>query len=773
MMIAWVVALACVPAISQGLEIPGIFFAPLNSDSLTEGDYVSAIRDYQTASQLNPANVNARMDLARLYIATREYGRAVDEVEAARLLVTDPKTLADLDQLTARLYVRIGAYDKALARLTPDAGNDFLTGYCREKLGDWELALQHFNAVQPSQDEFDDYASYHRAYCLCQLGRYEEALQGFQSFMSDYPLSVYFSFAEDATPSCYEGMKNYLKAIHLRNEIVRGKRGHSPAMRYYIGRDYEALKDPVRAREQYIKVMVEDPVSNYALLSVSALKDISGIKGRTLYHAGRVCYYHGQFRDAKSYLNSYIKGYPRGKYARKARYLLARSYANLRMYSDAEISFQQLARSVASEKERAEYLFNLAKIQDTLEEDEDADSTFSMVEESRGSSLRDDATYRKGLILEKRDDMAKALETYLRVDRGDYADNALYRAGIVALASDRPDLAREAFCRLIYLFPDTGFRSAAGYWLARVFERMDSLDIATRLWRSVAQSDPLSYYGYVSQVSLKENGQENSAPQIVNCNTEAWISAWAGECSPLSQYESGRLERGLKLIESGLTDVGESEFDRIDTDNPLKALVLARAYSSAGLDYKAISLAEGIISKGIGSGAKDIPTELVRMAYPLSFIPAALRASDSTGVDPFLVLAIMRQESRFLPDAISPVGAVGLMQIMPNTGEAIAKETGRNEFRPDDLLNPDVSVSLGSYYVKEQAGELGSIELALAAYNAGPDVVRKWTKRKDIPQIDLFTEMIPYKETRLYVKAVLANEWTYQRVWGATSFPVP
>jgi len=767
--ITLLISLTLIP-IAAGSQYPvGLFFSPIDSDSLTEGDYILAFRNYERASQLNVADADARIDLARLYVVTREYERAIIELDAARNLISDKKALSELEMVAAKLYLRLGVYDKSLEHLVRSGASDFLAGYCYEKLGDWESAYEYFSAAQHPGGELDDHVSYHRAYCLYELGRYEEALAAFESFKHEFPLSIYFSFAEDIVPVCYEGMKKYRKAIHLRNEMRRRNRGLEPAMGYFVGRDYEALSDKVKAREQYMKVITKYPRSRYALLSLNALKGIAKIRGRTLYHAGRISYHQREYQQAEKYLSSYTRSYPRGKYIKDARYLLGRCYLRLRMYSAAEVSFLRLMRSVASEKERARYLFNLARAQDRLGKDEMAAGSFSKVARIRVSSLRDDAIYRKGLIQEESDSLEQAIKTYMQVNHGDYADNALYRAGMAAFALGKADLAKEALYRLVYLYSDSGFRTAGRYWLARAFEQLDSLEVAIGLWRSVAKSSPFSYYGYLSRESLKEHGPESLEPFIIISRTEDWISSWADEWSPPSHYEKRRLERGLRLLDAGLDDEGVSELGRIDTANPLNAYLVARAYAASGLDHKAISLAEKIMRMASDYGVAGVPNELVRIAYPLSFLPTALDASDLEGIDPFVILAIMREESSFLPDAVSQAGAMGLMQIMPHTGKEMARKTGRKDFLVEDLFKPATSISFGTRYVVRQRKKFGELELAIAAYNAGPEVVKEWAERRESTQVDEFIELISYPETRIYVKNVLASWWTYQKIWGATS----
>ncbi len=751
----------------------GLFFSPVDPQTLVEGDYVAALREYEESSRLNLTDASTRIDLARLYAATREYDKAVAELEAAAELLGDTEDVSRLELSLGKLYLKLGVFDKSLEYLLRNGGNDFLIGYCYEKLARCDYALERYSLVTSSGDELSDLASYHSASCLYELGRYQDALDIASRLTEDSPLSVYVSHAEHMIPSCYEGLAMHEKAIHLRNQMRKKDPALEPAMRYYIGQSYDSMKDRVRAREEYTYVIANYPRSKYALLSLEALEEISGLKGRAIYHAGRVHYYRGDYRQAADYLTSYLNKYPKGKYTRDARYLRGRCYVRLRMYTDAEISFEQLAKSVASEKERARYLFDLAKAQDQEGRNDVAEGSFETVAKIGVSSLADDAKYRKGLIQEEKGKLEESFNTYMSVKHGDYADNALYRAGMVAFSLGRMDLARDALHRLVYLHTGSGFETAARYWLARAFEGLDSIDVALTLYRSVAAADPFGYYGYKSREDLTRRTREEYETPVDNSDVESWIRTWAPEASPLSEYEKNRLERGILLLDAGLTEVGVSEIDRIDTRNPVGCYLAARACSNSGLDYRAISLARRLIRMAVDSGSFEVPKELLRISYPLSFLPSALVATDAEEIDPLLILAMIREESLFLTDAVSPAGAVGLMQVMPRTGQEIAKRSNQSGFEIEELLRPATSVSFGSRYVLEQLGEFKELELAIAAYNAGPSVVRKWKERFNTSQTDYLIELIPYPETRMYVKRVLASWWTYREVWSTTSSPAP
>jgi soluble lytic murein transglycosylase-like protein len=151
-------------------------------------------------------------------------------------------------------------------------------------------------------------------------------------------------------------------------------------------------------------------------------------------------------------------------------------------------------------------------------------------------------------------------------------------------------------------------------------------------------------------------------------------------------------------------------------------------------------------------------------SHPQAYGDIVGAACGRLGVDPHLVWSIMRAESRYFDQALSPVGARGLLQLMPYTAAKISNRTGDWDFTPQDLYDPYVNIFLGAWYIRELLTYFnGEGVLAVAAYNAGPQVVTVWRHRWDGFTVDEFMESIPYKETRNYVKEVFHNLAIYKK----------
>jgi soluble lytic murein transglycosylase len=146
-----------------------------------------------------------------------------------------------------------------------------------------------------------------------------------------------------------------------------------------------------------------------------------------------------------------------------------------------------------------------------------------------------------------------------------------------------------------------------------------------------------------------------------------------------------------------------------------------------------------------------------RMRYPLHYEEIVRGHAENYGLEPQLVAAVIYQESKFDAGAESASGAVGLMQLLPSTGQGIADRTGGEAWTPDDLRNPELNVRYGSWYLRHLLDKYGSERLALAAYNAGQTNVDRWRAEG---------EEIGFPETRAYVERVQRLKDVYARAYA-------
>jgi soluble lytic murein transglycosylase len=246
--------------------------------------------------------------------------------------------------------------------------------------------------------------------------------------------------------------------------------------------------------------------------------------------------------------------------------------------------------------------------------------------------------------------------------------------------------------------------------------------------------------------------------------TRQWIDSLSSKKS-LSVYDSLALLRAALLAFCGQSEQSQLFLNTIDTKTSgnLGLLYdLSMLYRQA--DNVALSnrLARKIAMRVPVNQRAVIPQTFFDLLYPKPYFEIVTREASRNNIDPFIVLAVMRQESVYDPSIVSHAGAIGLMQMMPATGRTVSRAF-KESFAADSLYKPYVNIKFGTYYIKQLLEQFhGNLVLAIASYNGGPAKATEWFEKNKKKTFDLFIEDIGFTETRGYVKKVLANYWIYR-----------
>jgi soluble lytic murein transglycosylase len=164
----------------------------------------------------------------------------------------------------------------------------------------------------------------------------------------------------------------------------------------------------------------------------------------------------------------------------------------------------------------------------------------------------------------------------------------------------------------------------------------------------------------------------------------------------------------------------------------------------------------------------EVPINVWKALFPLPYEGALRREAARNGFDPMLAAGLIRQESTFQADAVSRADAVGLMQVLPQTGRLLARQL-RIRYTKNKLFEPEYNIQLGMLYVAGLLRSTGAPEYALAAFNAGEDRIAAWRAERTYEEVPELVESIPFTETREYVQIVLRNAEVYRMIYGAGS----
>ena len=320
------------------------------------------------------------------------------------------------------------------------------------------------------------------------------------------------------------------------------------------------------------------------------------------------------------------------------------------------------------------------------------------------------------------------------------ADEAAFRAAMIAYIAGDARTAANEWTAAARRWPNAAEAVPSRYWAGRAYARLGDRAAAQAQWREVMQQSPVSYYAVLASRRL------DVAP---------WTPSAADDTPPRVAAVDSGIAR-IRMLDSLGMDV--------EVGHERDALLAAgAAFLELGQSSRAISLGLKALAAGAPRDARTY-----RLVYPLMHRDALIAAARQTRLDPTLVAALVRQESSFNPRAISPVGARGLMQLMPPVGRSIAR--GKDYPLWDDalLLQPTVSFDLGTTHLAGDLRRHDDLTRALAAYNAGASRVTRWAKKAGVTDPEVFAERIPYVETRDYVRIVQRNIVMYRALydWG-------
>ncbi|HLE25632.1 MAG TPA: lytic transglycosylase domain-containing protein, partial [Thermodesulfobacteriota bacterium] len=286
----------------------------------------------------------------------------------------------------------------------------------------------------------------------------------------------------------------------------------------------------------------------------------------------------------------------------------------------------------------------------------------------------------------------------------------------------------------------------ATYWKARILEKMGRKEEAINIYESLARSDNPTYYSYTA---LKKLGSIPKLNISLNSNTK----------TDMVKKVNPRKSKAELLIELGTFDDAILEILELEKEatNTWDLMDVSRLYNRASKFNHSIKIAQDIRL-----------SEAYRLSYPKGFNEIVRLHSGKYQADEFIVYSIIREESRFQDDAVSRSGAIGLMQLIPDTGRSTAQKVGISGYNTDMLYIPVVNVELGTAYFQEVLEQYnGVVYLAIASYNAGPHNVARWVEKLNNLEVDEFIEEIPYQETRNYVKRVLRSYGVYKAIYDS------
>ncbi|MGD1899504.1 MAG: transglycosylase SLT domain-containing protein [Phormidesmis sp.] len=424
--------------------------------------------------------------------------------------------------------------------------------------------------------------------------------------------------------------------------------------------------------------------------------------------------------------------------------------------------YQQLNQTFPDSPETATGLLNLAKLRSEFVAIATLDEVITRFPDRAGEALADRAEILDQL---KSPDSAKQARASILSQYSDSAAAAQIRfeQANANAKSGNYGAAISWAKQLVEASPDDDLAAEAGFWLGKWQQRQNQSDAAREAFEQVIRNHPESYYAWRSAIYLDWNVGNFETVRSFQPDIDIPVKRMplpAGSPALQELYLIGHNQTAWnqwhsEFINPQMPTVSEQFTDgviRLGVGDNLEGIFMVSSLSWRDLpeevsEYRAL---------------KETST-FWQAVYPFPYPELILGWARERELNPLLVTALVRQESRFQPDIRSVVGAVGLMQVMPETGEWISDQIGEDSYT---LSQPADNVKFGTWYLDYTHSEFNENSLyAVASYNAGPGAVAGWVEEKDFASADEFVEQIPYPETKGYVESVFGGYWNYLRLY--------
>jgi soluble lytic murein transglycosylase len=653
---------------------------------------------------------------------------------------------------------------------------DFLAAMKVADKTDLARALPLFSKASRAENPFGNYALYYAGMGELRLGRFAAARDLFQQLLARRPIGYLAEAAALGEAECAEGLNDYDAAVEIYERLAAARTTAPEEVLMRLGGAAKSAGDNRKAAEAFGRVLYDFPLSSVAPLAQTQYAAMPGVQpltvgsqryklelgraerlfgarrhadARKVYEALRPIaagddrelvdlrlaesdYYQKRLRAARDALKPYTtKGSRKGE----ALFFYALAVGDLGDRAEFARIVRQLVDQYPTESWAEDALDNLATRHIVADEDDEADAVFR--------------------------------ELYEKYPRSNHAERAAWKAGWRAYRQNQPADTVRFFERAAAEFPRSDYRPAWLYWAGRAHDRLKEPELADQRYALAAADYMNSYYG---RLALRRLEGKPPPPRVLGEPTSV-LPPPPNEATIRALLSAERWDEALNEVRYAQRAWG---------DSPALQATTAYVYRRQGLTESntteqfnrlrgSITLMRRAYPQFMAAGGQELPREILVHIFPMSYWDLIRKYSTQNNLDPYLIAALMAQESTFVPGIRSHANAYGLLQLWPPTARRIARQL-KIPYSARLLTNPEANVRMGTYHFAGLIRDFGGgVHLALASYNAGESAVRRWiSERPELTDREEFIDDIPYPETQNYVKRILGTAEDYRRLYGSS-----
>jgi len=639
------------------------------------------------------------------------------------------------------------------------------TGLKRFQDGNYQAALAFFSSPALAKTGLADYAAYYKGLTQLRLGQVAEARKTLGDVI-DRKAPGYVSVAAGlAAGEAAELAGDYGAAVNTYERLAEQKGAVNEELLSRFGRAALAAGDRSKAAQAFLRVYYEFPLSDAATAAGTQLASLQDQITRPNYKGdlarAQALFGAKRFSDARAAFQS-LQGSAEGDDKELVTLRLAECDFYMKRYPAARDGVQPYV-DTASRKAEARF-FYLSSLRELGDGDRYVSLTNALVTDFPDSSWSEEALNNLGtyLIVQDEDDLAaKAFkDLYEKFPAGPRAERAAWKYGWYAyMSGDYAETVR-VFESAAAGFPRSDYRPSFLYWAGRAHGKLGNGTQADSRLRLVYADYANSYYGRLAERQLSRQGDVTTERGEVRrvSSTQAALP----EVKPIPSEPLIRLLLANEMYDDAL---GELRYAQRAWGNSARVdATMAWVYNRKGELRRAISLMRRTYPQFLSAGGQELPAEILQVIFPLVYWDSIRKYSAQHDLDPYLIAALVAQESTFDAGVRSSANAWGLMQLVPSTGKKLARSVGVR-FTMASLTNPEINLRLGTLYFSDLVSQFGGTYYALASYNAGDSRVNRWKSERPGLDEDEFIDDIPFPETQNYVKRILGTAEDYRRLY--------
>jgi soluble lytic murein transglycosylase len=632
-------------------------------------------------------------------------------------------------------------------------------------------ASANFIEANRAGDALDDYADYLAAQASIDAGRPADAYKLLDNFAARYPDSIFDSTAPVLLANAHLQQKDAQGALAVLEPLANGPAASQLDFRYALAHSYQMAGDTARAAPIFRAIYVGQPLSYEAPMAATQLQSM----GTPLTAAERKTHADALF-NAKRYAEASAEYHAIG--ANNPQLTPADRDALAIYAAVCEFKLKRLSRRdieklpETGDDTAALKLYMLAELSRNEGDQAGHDALIAqMISRFPASRWLEEALYSGGNMYLLKHDALHAIYHYTTLVKmfpnSLYAPSSHWRAAWMNYRTRNYSEAARMMDEQIERYNGGIEVPGAIYWRGRIYEDEEhNFPQAVNYYRRLADVYPGYYYANLARERLAVLGLQpavSPAPAL-----SAVQKPPTPELTGDLPENDTHLIKARLLANAALNEYIAPEINSSPTSSEWGALAQAEIFASYGEYSRALQSMKHSGISFFTLPMPQVPEVYWHLLFPQPYWRELVADSGSNSLDPYLVASLVRQESEFNPGAISPMNALGLMQLLPSVGKSLAKKRGIKGFNTTQLLDPAINLELGTANLKGVIDHFGGqIEYALAAYNAGDTPVRQWLASNDYKDVPEFVESIPYTETREYVQAILRNREMYRALYPA------